>query len=228
MDDVAKLQSLFGHQFENQSLLLQALTHRSAGSKNNERLEFLGDSVLGVLVSDNLYGRFDAATEGQLSRTRSSIVKETTLARIARSLDLGAHLKLGSGELKSGGFNRDSILSDALEAILGAVYLDGGLDAAKSFVAHHFAEELSQADPSSVEKDPKTRLQEHLQKHGLQLPDYDVVTMSGSSHAQVFEVNCHIPSSAETYTGHGSSKRKAEQMAASKALLDIIGEALNG
>lgn len=218
MPDLERFERGLGHRFRRPRLLLAALTHCSAGARNNERLEFLGDSVLGMVTAESLFTRFERAGEGALSRTRSTLVNEATLARVARSLGLGAHLVLGGGELKSGGFDRDSILADALEAVIGAVYLDGGLDAARTFVYRHFAAELETADPDNVVKDPKTRLQEHLQELSLELPEYSVVDVSGASHRRHFRVRCRIPSTGETYLGEGSSKRRAEQDAAHRAL----------
>ena len=216
-------EAVLGYTFSDSGLLKQALTHRSAGAHNNERLEFLGDSVLGFLVAENLYARFATASEGQLSRVRSAIVKEDSLARVARSMNLGQHIRLGSGELKSGGFNRDSILADAVEAILGAVYLDGGPESARRFVERHFQQPLAGADPEKMKKDPKTRLQEHLQKQGLSLPAYIVDSISGASHNQMFQVRCVVSAIDTEFPGQGSSKRKAEQAAAAAALAAIGG-----
>jgi len=221
MSSLVSLESKIGYVFVDKALLTRAVTHRSFASKNNERLEFLGDSVLGQIVAEYLFLSFEEATEGQLSRARASIVKEPTLARIARKLHLGNYLKLGGGELKSGGFNRDSILADALEAVLGAVYLDSGFEKAKEFVNTHFSEEFANANPGSLQKDPKTRLQEFLQQNGLDLPLYEVTGISGASHEQQFTVLCTIPSHDISLVGTGSSKRKAEQSSASLALDSI-------
>ncbi len=218
MGDLDQLQRELRYSFGNINLLELALTHRSVSTRNYERLEFLGDSVLGFVVAENLFRRFTDASEGELSRTRSSIVKQPTLAKVARSLSLGDYLGLGGGELKSGGFNRDSILADAVEAILGAVYLDGGLDPARNFVNLHFTDQLDEANPEKIVKDPKTRLQEYLQKNGKELPVYNVVGTSGASHDQCFEVRCTLPLDGSAFIGWGGSKRKAEQAAADSAL----------
>lgn len=215
------------HVFKDPRLLEQALTHRSAGPTNNERLEFLGDSVLELVVSEYLYRRFERAAEGQLTRTRASIVKEPTLARVARSLALGDRLRLGGGELKSGGFDRDSILADALEALIGALYLDGGLAAARTFIQEHFAGELQSADPARIHKDPKTRLQEYLQSHGRELPVYEVTGVVGASHDQLFTIDCLIPDENRVFRGEAGSKRKAEQTAAAKALDAMEAESVD-
>lgn len=207
-----------GYRFRQQWLLGQALCHRSAGPVNNERLEFLGDSVLELVVSAELYRRFPNATEGQLTRSRSAIVKEATLACVARRLKLGDSLRLGEGELKSGGFDRDSILADALEAIIGAVYLDGGMDAAQAFIFEHFAGEIGSVDPERMHKDPKTRLQEYLQSRGRELPVYELIEASGVAHDQVFVVVCRVHADDAGFRGVGASKRKAEQDAAAQAL----------
>ena len=221
MNGHASLEKIIGYTFENKNLLKTALTHRSYSSQNNERLEFLGDSVLGQIVAEKLFKTYTEATEGQLSRTRASIVKEPTLATIARRLKLGDYLLLGGGELKSGGFNRDSILADALEAILAAVYLDSDFEQAIKFVGVHFSTELAAANPGHLQKDPKTRLQEYLQQNGLELPLYSVTSVSGASHEQLFSVECCVSSCHLTVIGTGGSKRKAEQDAATQALHSI-------
>jgi ribonuclease III len=213
-----RLYRALSHRFTDPKLLEQALTHRSAGARNYERLEFLGDSVLELVVSDDLYRRFPSASEGQLTRTRASIVKEPALARVARNMDLGDVLRLGGGELKSGGFDRDSILADALEALIGAIYLDGGLSAAQTFIHERFADELKAAQPDQMHKDPKTRLQEDLQSRGLELPEYVIEAISGASHDQQFVVQCHISGVSMAFRGEGGSRRRAEQNAAAAAL----------
>lgn len=209
------------HDFHNPSLLQQALTHRSASNTNNERLEFLGDAVLGLVIADALYARYPRATEGELSRLRATLVKKPTLAGIARELELGEYLQLGSGELKSGGFRRDSILADALEAIIGAVYLDAGFAAASELVLRLYSERLQSLPDVSSLKDPKTRLQEHLQSRRIELPSYTVVKVSGKAHAQTFEVECHILELDRMTRGKGASRRKAEQSAAAHMLHDL-------
>lgn len=221
--DVDKLQKGLGLEFSDAGLLERALTHRSRSHDNYERLEFLGDSVLGFVVADELYGRFPDLPEGKLSRMRSYVVRKETLARIARGLSLQDHLKLGEGELKSGGFNRDSILSDCLEAILGAVYLDRGLDGARAFIKRHFEEVLGSLDADTIYKDSKSRLQEFLQQRGEPVPSYDIVSIKGEPHDQEFEVACHVSVCSEPYTGVGSSRRSAEQRAAKEALDSLTG-----
>ena len=213
-----RLTRQLGYHFSNGELLDCALTHRSIGSRNNERLEFLGDAVLSFVIASELYRRFPEADEGTLSRLRATLVKGETLAELARDLDLGEYLHLGSGELKSGGFRRDSILADALEAIVGAVYLDGGVEEASRLVHTLFTDRLETTTPRANPKDPKTRLQEYLQGRRFELPVYDVVSVHGEAHAQTFSVTCRIePLSIETQ-GVGGSRRKAEQAAAEAAL----------
>lgn len=209
------------YQFTDQTLLTTALTHRSASNTNNERMEFLGDSILSYIISIELYQRFPQAQEGELSRMRASLVKGETLAIVAREIVLGDFLSLGSGELKSGGFRRSSILADAFEALIGAIYLDGGLEKAKQFVLKFFTERLAECDPNKVTKDPKTRLQEYLQARSLELPVYKVTSIEGEAHKQLFKVECRIPVTEQAFMGEGSSRRKAEQMAAEKALTEL-------
>lgn len=222
-NEVEKFEKAIGLEFSNPELLEQALTHRSRGHRNYERLEFLGDSVLGFVVAGDLYHRFPGVSEGKLSRMRSFVVRKETLARIARALALQEYLQLGEGELKSGGFNRDSILSDSVEAIIGAVYLDQGLDAARSFIERHFAQVLSTLTLDTVYKDSKSRLQEYLQQQGEPVPSYDIVSIQGEPHDQTFEVACRVSVSAEPYTGVGPSRRSAEQRAAKLALDALAG-----
>ena len=208
-----------GYTFRDESLLVTALTHRSKSHANNERLEFLGDAILGFIVAEMLYSRFAKASEGQLSRFRSSLVKKDTLAKLARKFSLGDYLLLGVGELKSGGFRRDSILADAMEAIIGAMYLDGGIDNVRLFIAENLEsriEKLSLAGSDS--KDPKTSLQEYLQARHLALPIYEVMTTTGDDHNQCFEVSCSIEGLEKPVIGTGSSRRRAEQSAARLAL----------
>ncbi len=215
---VEVLSGRLGYRFQDPGLLEIALTHRSVGSNNNERLEFLGDAVLSFVVSDELLHRFPTADEGTLSRLRSSLVKGECLARVARTLSLGDYLHLGSGELKSGGARRDSILADALEAVIGAVYEDGGTEAARGLVLGLLAEELESASPLAVLKDPKTRLQEFLQSRRLPLPEYEVLSVTGDAHDQTFEILCRVPGLEQPIRGTGGSRRKAEQDAAASAL----------
>ena len=212
-----RLQGRLQYTFSDQNLLLQALTHRSKGNNNNERLEFLGDSVLGFIVAEWLYKHFPEISEGKLSRMRSVIVRRDTLVDIARDLDFSAELQLGSGELKSGGFNRDSILANTLEALIGAIYLDSGIEECSRFVFTHFGAKMRDLDPGEVYKDPKSRLQEYLQKMGQALPAYEIKNVAGEAHAQQFEVACYVPGKDEPFIGQGSSRRTAEQAAARAA-----------
>jgi ribonuclease-3 len=210
--------------FEDETLRRRALTHRSAGADHNERLEFLGDALLGMLVAEFLFERFPAADEGQLTRTRASLVNRDTLAGIARRLRLGEALVLGEGEQKSGGWRRSSILANALEALLGAVYLDGGIDACRGVIHQLFAEHFAAVDPLLASKDAKTSLQEFLQgrRHGL--PRYETTEVEGPSHEQIFTVTCHVDALAEPVTACGRSRRKAEQAAARAALRKLKAE----
>lgn len=203
-----------GHEFARPELLRQALTHRSYGSPNNERLEFLGDSVLNCTIAARLYHAFPRLPEGDLSRMRAALVKEQTLAEIAILLKLGDYLLLGEGELKSGGFRRPSILADALEAIIGAVYLDAGFVAAEQMIVSLYEPMLQKLDPKAITKDPKTQLQEYLQSRKIALPLYEVVAIRGEAHEQEFEVECVIPGLAVRSLGEGHSRRSAEQNAA--------------
>lgn len=212
-----------GYDFLSPGLLQQAFTHRSYGAPNNERLEFLGDSVLNCAIATKLYRQFPRLAEGDLSRLRASLVKEQTLAEIGVKLNLGDYLLLGEGELKSGGFRRPSILADALEAVIGAVYLDGGFDRAETVIATLFASLLQDIDPKAVAKDPKTRLQEYLQSRKLGLPQYEVVTVKGEAHEQEFEVECIIAGLGIRSFGAGHSRRSAEQSAAVSAYKQANG-----
>lgn len=206
-----------GHEFHEPALLTLALTHRSKSGNNNERLEFLGDSILNFIVADALYSRFPQLTEGELTRVRATLVRQETLASLARDLELGNCLQLGGGELKSGGFDRDSILADALEAIFGAIYQDSGLPAAQEVVLGLYAPILDQIDPRKILKDPKTRLQEFLQKRGSPPPVYEVLEISGEAHHQRFVVQCEAAGLATPARGEGNSRRYAEQAAAAEA-----------
>jgi len=213
-----RLQRTLEYQFSDVAFLTLALTHRSKGAANNERLEFLGDAILGFVIADLLYFRFDSVPEGHLSRFRASLVKKETLAELAREFSLGDFLLLGSGELKSGGFRRDSILADGMEAIIGAIYLDGGLDNARKLIEKCLAPRLAALSAENELKDPKTRLQEFLQARHFPLPVYAVVSTSGDEHNQRFEVGCTVQGLARPASGMGSSRRKAEQDAAEQAL----------
>ena len=211
--------ALTGYQFRQQDLLEQALTHRSySRSSNNERLEFLGDSILNLIISNHIYLRFTDADEGDLSRLRASLVKKETLAQVAVGIGLGDHIHLGGGELKSGGYRRASILSDALEAVIGAVYLDSGYQQAETTVLRLFEAQLQDIDESANLRDPKTQLQEYLQAHKKNLPRYQVEQTSGKSHDQVFTVSCRVSDLDMQTEGKGSSRKKAEQQAAQKVL----------
>lgn len=213
-----RLQRALGYPFSDITLLERALTHRSKGAANNERLEFLGDAILGFVAADLLYQQFDSAPEGHLSRFRASLVKKETLAELAREFSLGDYLLLGSGELKSGGFRRDSILADGLEAIIGAIYLDDGLESARKFIEKCLVPRMAKLSAENELKDPKTRLQEFLQARHLALPVYAVTRTSGEEHEQQFEVSCTAPGLVEPAVGLGNSRRKAEQAAAEMAL----------
>jgi ribonuclease-3 len=206
------------YQFKEESLLWKALTHSSAGKNNNERLEFLGDALLGFIIAEELYRRFPLADEGQLTRLRASLVKKETLAELARQLELGKYLILGEGERKSGGWHRDSILANTFEALVGAIYLDGGLDACYSQVLQVFASLLEATFPETVEKDPKTQLQEWLQARKHVLPHYEIIAVEGEPHKQIFTVKCECPGIEEPVVAQGNSRRRAEQLAASLAM----------
>lgn len=218
MEPLSVLTQRIGYTFKNTAYLQTALTHRSAQSDNNERMEFLGDAILTYLISFELYQRFPTAKEGELSRLRASLVKGETLAKIAHEIALGEFLLMGSGELKSGGYRRGSTLADAFEAVIGAVYLDGGLEAASRLVQRFFNERLDKCHPSKAHKDPKTRLQEHLQAQSRPLPEYEVTETHGKAHKQTFKVECRVEGLQQVVYGEGSSRRKAEQMAAEAAL----------
>jgi ribonuclease-3 len=205
-------------------LLQQALTHRSAGGTNNERLEYLGDSILGFVVADALYHQFPEASEGQLSRLRASLVKRDTLAKIAREFDLGAFLNLGPGELRSGGHARSSILADGVEAVFAAIYLDGGYPAARQVILSIFASRIEALNLDDHQKDPKTRLQELLQARRLGLPSYEVIDITGDPHQQTFRVLCKVEELESEMVGSGSSRRKAEQDAADRLLSTLNHE----
>ncbi len=207
-----------GYQFSDRELLETALTHRSAGARNNERQEFLGDAILGFVIADALWRQFPEADEGQLSRLRAKLVKRESLAKVARQLELGRYLLLGPGELRSGGQSRDSTQADALEALLAAVYLDGGYEAAHALILRLFGERVRTLSPDAQAKDPKTRLQEHQQAKGLPLPLYEITSVTGDPHDQTFTVRCSIPGSDTESTGSGASRRKAEQAAAEQLL----------
>ena len=215
--DWGRLQQAIGYRFEQPALLMQALTHRSHGVSHNERLEFLGDSVLNCVVAAELCSRFGRAKEGELSRLRANLVRQEALHQIAQGLALGEYLRLGEGELKSGGHARPSILADALEALFGAVFLDGGFSAARETILHLYGSSLGELDPRVSGKDPKTMLQEFLQARHIALPKYIVVSTHGAAHNQQFEVECVISGLSVRTTGCGASRRIAEQEAAQRA-----------
>ncbi|MEY2665917.1 MAG: hypothetical protein RLZZ384_88 [Pseudomonadota bacterium] len=212
-----------GLAFNNPQLFVTALTHRSASSHNNERLEFLGDAILGFVIAEQLYNLFPHAAEGVLSRLRASLVNQRSLAELARQHELGDYLLLGSGELKSGGFRRDSILSDALEAIIAALFEDQGMAACQVWVAKLFDEKLKSLSLNNGQKDPKTRLQELMQSKKLDLPHYELLTMSGLAHEQTFKVKCTISLLPEPSIGGGVTRKGAEQ-AAAEVLLELLAK----
>lgn len=207
-----------GLTFSDPNLFSMALTHRSVGSRNNERLEYLGDSVLGFVIAQKLYESFPEAGEGALSRLRASLVNQNSLAELARQHNIGDYLILGSGELKSGGFRRDSILSDALEAIMGALLKDQGVEVCRQWILQLFSDKLAALKVDDWNKDPKTRLQELMQASRKPLPVYELVSMSGADHAQTFEVKCSVAVTQNTCNGVGISRKKAEQAAAENML----------
>jgi ribonuclease-3 len=212
-----------GYEPHDASLFVAALTHRSASGRNNERLEFLGDAVLNLAVARHLYLAFPAATEGDLSRLRARVVSAEPLAEIAAAIGIGEELQLGSGELKTGGFRRQSILADALEAVCGAIFLDGGLDAAERVIQKLFAPRIAALPAPETLKDAKTRLQEYLQSRGYALPRYTVDRIEGEAHAQIFHVTCEVPDLHRRSQGSGSSRRRAEQESAERILTEIAG-----
>ncbi|MFC0677588.1 ribonuclease III [Lysobacter korlensis] len=212
--------SIGGHRFRDPALLAQSLRHRSAGTPHNERLEFLGDSLVNLFMAEALFARWPQADEGALTRARAELVRESALAPIARALDLGSRLTLGPGEMKSGGHRRDSILADALEAVVAAIYLDAGFEACRGAVLPWFEPSLDALPPPhKVGKDAKTRLQEWLQGRQKPLPTYTLLSESGEEHAKIFHVSCVLPEPSLVTEGEGSSRRAAEQMAAEAALV---------
>ena len=218
------LADTLGYEFDDPRLLQQALTHRSCPGDNNERLEFLGDAVLDLVVSELVYNTQRAAAEGDLSRLRASLVNKSSLAELASGLGLGEHLLLGEGERKTGGHRRDSILADALEALFGAVYVDAGFAAAAAVIRQAFGERLTALPAANELRDPKTRLQEWLQARASGLPEYELIKTSGKAHRQLFEVQCSIQDGRLQSTGHGTSRRAAEQESADKMLAKLSAE----
>ena len=220
LSDPSSLSKNLGYNFNDLNLLKTALSHRSIGKNNNERLEFLGDSVIGYVIAEELYQRFGDESEGNLSRYRSLLVKGDTLASIARHFNVGQFLKLGGGELKSGGFRRASILADAMEAIIGAITLDSNIEQARVCILSWYKDRLDNIKTLDL-KDPKTRLQEALQARKFDLPQYKVISVNGKEHAQIFQVDCHIEELKLTITAEGSSRRSAEQKSAELMLEKI-------
>lgn len=226
--DPRRLARALGHLFARDELLAQALTHRSFGAANNERLEFLGDALIGFAIAEALVSRFPDADEGTLSRMRAALVKRESLAQLARQLDLGEYLRLGAGELRTGGHTRESILADALEAVLGAVYLDSGFARARDVLLALFRVPLEQQSELHTSKDPKTRLQELLQSRRRPIPGYEVMSIGGSQHAQSFTVRCTLTDDGAASRGEGSSRRRAEQAAAQAMLERLASEGSHG
>lgn len=221
MDRPATLESRLGYRFRNAALLHQALTHRSYGSPHNERLEFLGDGVLDCVIAETLYRRFPSLSEGKLTRLRADLVREEALGVLACGLGLGEHIRLGEGELASKGGPRPSILADTMEAVFGAVLLDGGYDAARTVVLNIYEGALAKLDPARTEKDPKTRLQEFLQAAHRPLPEYRVTATRGAAHLQTFEVECIVADLGLRASGSGTSRQRAEQQAAEALLREL-------
>jgi ribonuclease-3 len=211
----------FGHEFREPELLRQALRHRSAGAANNERMEFLGDALVNLIVAEALHARWPKADEGALTRARAALVRESALAEVARRLELGRWIELGPGELKTGGHRRDSILADALEALVAAIHLDAGFERCRALVLSWFEPSLAQLAVGKVEKDAKTRLQEWLQGRQFERPEYQLVDTRGDDHARVFVVRCLIAEPATSAVGEGSSMRAAEQAAAGAVLAQL-------
>lgn len=221
IDKLERLCRALDYQFSTMALLKQALTHRSAHIKNNERFEFLGDSILSMVISRQLFDQYPEYSEGQLSRLRSHLVKGETLATIAQELQLGDYLYLGQGELKSGGFRRPSTLADALEAIFAAIFFDGGIEAAQRIILRLYNTRLTNPDSNSTFKDAKTQLQEYLQSKKAPLPQYTLLNVTGEEHEQTFQVQCKILTPAMTAQGSAETRRKAEQLAAMQLLQNL-------
>ena len=212
------LDKTLNYRFRDEALLRQALTHRSAAPLNNERLEFLGDAILDLVISEAVYNARPNAPEGDLSRLRSSLVKDSSLAALATDLEIGEHLILGSGEMKSGGHRRESILADALEALFGAIFLDSGIEAAQRVIERVFEARLGALPDAADLRDPKTRLQEWLQARGMVLPDYELLSVTGAAHEQRFQVTCSVKNVDGVAHGESTTRRKAEQKAATEML----------
>ena len=216
------LEQKIQYNFIKKELLTQALTHRSYNDKNNERFEFLGDALLGAVIAQVLYSKFPKATEGELSRTRSSLVNGETLFQIASELELSKYILLGEGELRSGGLQRQSILADCLEAIVAAIYLDSDFDTCKTILLNWYKDIIGNLDISAMAKDPKTILQEWLQAKQLELPEYTIVSQAGTAHDMTFVIKCQVKSLQVVTDGSAKSRRKAEQIAAVKAMELIL------
>lgn len=221
--DFNRLEQSLNYTFKNSNLIKEALTHRSAGSKNNERLEYLGDSILNFVIADNLFQKDEKSSEGDLSRLRASLVNKEGLYMVSKQLHLGDYLILGSGELKSGGYRRESILADAVEAIFGAVYLDSCFEECRDLIIRLYQDLLKNIPDADSLKDPKTRLQELLQSRKLPLPVYTVIEITGQAHNQQFEVKCESAELELVAQAHANSRRKAEQLAAEK-IINLVQE----
>jgi ribonuclease III len=219
--EVERFMVKIGYRFDDLKLLETALSHRSCGKDNNERLEFLGDSVVNFVTASELYKVFPEAKEGQLSRLRAHLIRGETLAEIAKEFELGLVLRLGSGESRSGGAGRGSILADALEAVIGAIYLDGGMEACYKCIANWYAERIKGLSLDNVHKDPKSLLQEYVQSKKLPLPEYELVTVAGEEHNQHFIIACRVSGLDHPITGEGSNRRKAEQQAAERVVQEL-------
>ncbi|WP_343188373.1 ribonuclease III [Buchnera aphidicola (Ceratoglyphina bambusae)] len=219
--EIKKLQKTLGYMFNKIELLKQALTHRSASGKHNERLEFLGDSILSFIIANALYKYFPFVNEGDMSRMRATLVRGNTLAQIAHEFDLGEYLKLGQGELKSGGFRRESILANTVEALIGSIFLDSNINITEKLILKWYYTRLKNINPEETKKDPKTRLQEFLQSKHLPLPIYFIIQVYGEAHSQLFTIQCKIYGVKKHIVGIGASRRKAEQDAAKRALLKL-------
>jgi ribonuclease-3 len=224
---LARLQRALGYVFRDEGALVRALTHRSVGPDNNERLEFLGDALLNFAIGDALFRRLPKAAEGDLSRTRATLVREETLAVAARRIELGEVIRLGPGELKSGGFRRDSILADGLEAVIGAAFLDGGFETARELCLRLLAPELEHLPDPGTLKDAKTRLQEHLQALGRPLPEYTVLSEEGPPHRRSFQVRCRLADDGSDSSGEGASRKFAEQQSAERMLQRLLDTGAN-
>ncbi|QJC28129.1 ribonuclease III [Enterobacteriaceae endosymbiont of Plateumaris braccata] len=218
---INQLQQKLGYTFNRQNLLYQALTHRSASCKHNERLEFLGDSILSYIIAKELYNKFPNVNEGNMSRMRATLVRGNTLANIAREFKLGEYLLLGPGELKNGGYNRESILADTMEALIGSICIDSNIKIVEKIILKWYKFRLKEIIPGNNQKDPKTKLQEYLQRSHLPLPYYFILQINGEVHNQKFIIQCKINGISEIITGIGSSRRKAEQSAAKHALIKL-------